>query len=86
MNDSFVMKAWGESLGVDGKVTMLPDPFLEFTKAVDKEVDLTEAGLGKRSLRYCLVVDDGVVVEELIEESPAQLKVSTAENLLSKLN
>lgn len=79
------MKAWGESMGVSDKVTMAADPFLDFTKTVEKSIDLSGPGLGNRSMRYCMVVDDGVVVEELVESSPSELKVSTAENLLTKL-
>lgn len=53
--------AWGKSVGADGKVLMLADGSAIFTKAIDAELDLTDKGLGTRSRRYAMLVDDGVV-------------------------
>src|ERR1700759_2753566 len=61
VNDPFVMGAWGKDQKADGKVHMLADPEGAFTRAVDLEMDLSKAGLGKRSQRYSMIVDNGVV-------------------------
>lgn len=79
------MNAWGEKIGSEGKVTMIADPFAEFTKELGLDIDLTQAGLGVRSKRYSMVVDDGKVVKKFVEESPSELKVSTAENMIENL-
>ena len=61
VNDAFVMDAWGKSQNVGDKVMMLADGSAAFTKAIGMELDLIEAGLGVRSNRYSMVVEDGVV-------------------------
>src|SRR5579864_2902120 len=61
VNDAFVMGAWGKDQKVGDKVLMLADGSGDFTKAVGLELDLTDRGLGKRSQRYAMVVDNGAV-------------------------
>ncbi len=84
VNDPFVMGAWGEAQDVDGKVTMLSDGNGEFTKALGLELDATKAGLGQRSKRYSMVVEDGVV-KQLNVEAPGDYQASSAEHLLEQL-
>src|SRR5580692_661791 len=70
VNDPFVMDAWGKSLHAEGKVTMLADGSAAFAKAAGLELDLTGRGMGMRSKRYSMVVDNGVVKNIHIEENP----------------
>jgi peroxiredoxin len=85
VNDVFVMNAWGTGAGADGKVTMLADGNGDFTKALGLELDASGFGMGTRGLRFALIVDDGVVSHSFIEESPSEVKASSAENVLSSL-
>jgi peroxiredoxin len=78
VNDVFVMDAWGKAQGAEGKVLMLADGNGEFTKALGLELDATKSGMGIRSKRFSMVVDDGVV-KELHVEAPGEFKVSSAE-------
>lgn len=84
VNDAFVMDAWGKSVGADGKVLMLADGSAVFTKAVGAELDLTDKGLGVRSRRFAMLVDDGVVKVLNLEEGGA-FTVSGAEDILAAL-
>ncbi|HEY5072704.1 MAG TPA: peroxiredoxin [Caulobacteraceae bacterium] len=84
VNDVFVMKAWGENQDVGSDVLMLADGNGEFTKAVGLELDASRFGMGPRSQRYSLVVDDGVV-KELNVEQGGEFRVSSAEYLLAQL-
>jgi peroxiredoxin len=61
VNDAFVMDAWGKEHGAAGKVTMLGDGSAEFTQAIGLDLDRTEAGMGIRSQRYSMVVENGIV-------------------------
>lgn len=83
--DFFVMNAWGKSLGTGDSVDMLADGNHEFTRAVGLTLDLSGAGLGERSQRYAMVLDDGVVTYLGVEESPGEATVSSAETVLEKL-
>ena len=85
VNDAFVMGAWGKDQGAGGKVLLLADGSAEFTKAVGLELDLIERGLGVRSARYAMIVDDGVVKLLNKEEAPAGLDTSSAETVLEAL-
>src|SRR5262245_43235140 len=67
VNDVFVMDAWKQSSGADGKIEFLADGNGEFTKAINMEFDATAGGLGTRSRRYSMLVDDGVVKKLNIE-------------------
>jgi peroxiredoxin len=82
VNDAFVMGAWGKDQQCGGKVTMLADGSGQFTKALGLEFDLTERGLGVRSKRFSMIVDDGVVKQLNIEENPGEAKTSGAQHML----
>jgi len=84
VNDAFVMKAWGENQGTQGEILMLADPAGDFTKAIGLEMDASKFGLGLRSQRYSMIVDDGVV-KELNIEAPGEFKVSAADYMLAQL-
>jgi glutaredoxin/glutathione-dependent peroxiredoxin len=84
VNDAFVMAAWAKEQGVDGKVVMLADGSAAFTKALGLELDLTARGMGVRSQRYALIVDNGKVTHVAIEQ-PGGFEVSKAEAVLSAL-
>jgi len=83
VNDAFVMDAWGQSQNVGDKVLMLADGNADFTKAVGLEMDGSGYGMGTRSQRYAMVVENGIV-KELLVEAPGQFEVSSAEYVLSK--
>jgi peroxiredoxin len=82
VNDAFVMGAWGKDQKADGKVHMLADGNGDFTRAVGLEMDGTKFGMGKRSQRYSMIVDNGVVTSVNVE-APGAFEVSSAEYLLS---
>ncbi len=84
VNDAFVMDAWGKSQNVGDKVAMLADGNGDFTKAMGLEMDGTGFGMGHRSKRYAMVVDNGVV-KSLEVEQPGKFEVSSAEAVLGKL-
>jgi peroxiredoxin len=84
VNDAFVMDAWGKSQNADGKVLMLADGSAQFAKAVGLDLDLMDKGLGMRSQRYAMVVNDGKV-EKLFVEQGGKFEVSSAEHVLSEL-
>ena len=85
VNDAFVMSAWGKDQNVGDKVMMLADGNGDFTKAVGLTMDGTGYGMGLRSQRYAMVVDDGVVKTLNVEEGPGKAEVSGADNLLKSL-
>ena len=84
VNDAFVMAAWGKDQDVGGKVDMVADGSADFTKAAGLELDLMDKGLGLRSQRFSMVVDDGVVKSLNIDE-PGKLENTSAEKLLEQL-
>src|SRR5260221_6308447 len=84
VNDAFVMGAWGKDQKADGKVAMLADGNGDFTRAIGLELDATANGLGKRSKRYAMVVENGVV-KTLNVEAPGAFEVSSAEAILKTL-
>src|SRR5215472_6467173 len=85
VNDAAVMTAWGKDQKTEGKVTMLADGSGDFVRALGLELDLTKAGLGIRSKRYSMLVDDGVVKSLNIEQQPGQVDVSSAQAMLRAL-
>ncbi len=85
VNDPFVMKAWAEKTGGDGKIDFLADGSAEFAKGVDMVLDATAGGLGIRSKRYSMLVDDGVVKQFNVEEAPGKCEVSGGQALLGQL-
>lgn len=85
VNDAFVMAAWGKDQKVGDDVLMVGDGSAEFTAKLGLELDLTERGLGVRSRRFAMVVDDGKVTQLNIEEDPRGMSVSGAETILGQL-
>jgi peroxiredoxin len=85
VNDVFVLEAWKKSTNADGKVEFLSDGNGDFAKAIDMAFDGSGMGLGTRSKRYSMLVEDGVVKTFNIEESPGQCSVSGGETLLKQL-
>jgi peroxiredoxin len=84
VNDAFVMGAWGEQQKVGNKIMMLADGNGDLTKALGLELDGSRFGMGKRSQRYAMVVDNGVVTKLNVEE-PGAFAVSSAEHVLTEL-
>ena len=85
VNDPFVMNAWGEANNADSKITMLSDPYLLFTKAIGAEVDRNSKGMGIRSNRYVLVIQNLEVVNIQVEKETKQCGLSSAEGVLDLL-
>ena len=85
VNDPNVMKAWGENQGVGDKIFMIADPFLKFTKAIGAEVDKSEKGLGIRSNRYTMLVENEIIKKFEVEKETATCELSAAENFLRKI-
>ncbi|WP_428263283.1 peroxiredoxin [Haliangium sp.] len=83
VNDPFVMNAWGNELGAAGKVTMLPDGNGELTQALGLEMDGSGAGLGTRSKRFSMTIEDGVVKSLDVEEKASEVTVSGADSCLA---
>ncbi len=81
VNDAFVMAAWGRDQGAGDDVMMLADGSAELTRAMGLDIDLTSRGFGVRSMRYSMLVDDGVVTALHAEEATG-LSVSDADTLL----
>jgi peroxiredoxin len=82
VNDVFVMDAWKKATDTDGKIEFLADGSAAFANAIGLSVDLGPRGLGTRSQRYAMVVEDGVVKTLNIEDAPGKADISGAENLL----
>ena len=85
VNDPFVMNAWGEANNAAGKITMLSDPYLLFTKAIGAEVDRNSKGMGIRSNRYAMVIQNLEVVNIQVEKETKQCGLSSAEGVLDLL-
>jgi peroxiredoxin len=84
VNDVFVMDAWGKDIGTGDKVMMLADGNGTYSKALGLELDASGYGMGTRSQRFAIVVDDGVI-SQLHVEGPGEFKVSSAESVLENL-
>ena len=85
VNDPNVMKAWGDNQNAGKKIFMAGDPFLKFTKAIGAEVDKSEKGLGIRSNRYTMLVENGEVKKIEEEKETATCELSAAENFLKAI-
>jgi peroxiredoxin len=85
VNDVFVMDAWAKQSGAEGKVTFLADGSANFAKAIGLSLDMSQRGLGMRSQRYSMLIDDGVVRKLNIEEAPGKAELSGADALLKAL-
>jgi glutaredoxin/glutathione-dependent peroxiredoxin len=84
VNDASVLRAWGEQANATGKVTMLADGNGDFARSLGLEVDLAKAGMGKRSRRYSMLVDNGVVKQLNVEE-PGAFGVSGGDHMLTQI-
>ena len=86
VNDAFVMDAWKSASGADGKIDyFLADGSADFAKAIGLTADLNARGLGTRSQRYAMVVDNGVVKMLNVEDAPGKAEISGADNMLKGL-
>jgi len=79
------MKAWGENQNVGNKVFMAADPYCEFTKSIGAEIDRTEKGLGMRSARYTMLVENNVIRNIKLEEDTSHCEISAAENFIKEI-
>ena len=84
VNDPFVMDAWGKDRGTGNNILMLGDGNGDFTRAIDLSLDLSGNGLGSRSQRYAMIVENGTVTALEVEDGPG-LNLSSAENIVNKL-
>jgi len=84
VNDPFVMEAWGKDQNVGDKVLMLADGSAKFARDLGLELDLVDRGLGVRSQRFAMIVNDGTVEKIMVEEAGA-FDVSSAESVLANL-
>ena len=82
VNDPFVMNAWGKENNVGDKIIMMGDPFLNFTRAIGAEVDKSGRGLGIRSNRYTMFVDNMKVIKLQEEKDTGSCEISAAENFV----
>ena len=85
VNDPNVMKAWAQNQNVGNKIFMVGDPFCKFTRAIGAEVDKSAKGLGIRSNRYTMLLEDGVVKKIEEEKETATCELSAAENFLNEI-
>ena len=86
VNDVFVLNRWNEDSKAVGKITMLADGSADFAKKTGLEIDLTARGLGVRSKRYAMAVDNGVVTILNVEDAPPQHDKSSAATLCSMVD
>jgi peroxiredoxin len=84
-NDHHVLSAWSNATGADGKIAFLADGNAEFATATGLTFDGAGGGMGLRSKRYSMLVEDGVVTQLNIEESPGKVDLSGAEHLLAQI-
>ena len=85
VNDPNVMKAWGEMHNVGNKILMLGDPYCTFTKLIGAEIDRMTKGLGIRSSRYTMLVENGVATKIKEELDTGTCEISAAENFLKEI-
>jgi len=85
VNDAFVMDAWKKATGAEGKIEFLADGNAEFAKGIDMAFDASGNGLGTRSRRYSMLVEDGVVKKFNIEDAPGKCDISGGQALLAQI-
>ena len=85
MNDPYVMNAWGEVNNIGNKIKMLSDPYLLFTKAIGAEVDRNTKGMGIRSNRYAMVIENLKILNVQVEKESKLCGLSSAETILDIL-
>ncbi|MCP8939229.1 peroxiredoxin [Alsobacter sp. SYSU M60028] len=86
VNDVFVMDAWAKATGADGKIEFLADGSADFAKAVGLSADRSAFGMGTRSQRYSMLVEDGVVTALNVEEGAGKAELSGADKMLADLS
>lgn len=86
VNDVFVLTQWSKDSGAAGKIEMLADGSADFAKKLGLEIDLTARGLGVRSKRYAMAIDNGVVKVLNVEDAPPQHDKSSAATLCSMVD
>ena len=79
------MKAWGENQNVKDKIFMASDPFCKFTKLIGAEVDKIEKGLGIRSVRYTMLIENEIIKKIKEEEDTGTCEISAAENFIANI-
>ncbi len=84
-NDPYVMNAWGDTNNTEDKIKMLSDPYLLFTKAIGAEVDRNSKGMGIRSNRYAMVIENLEVLKIQVEKETKQCGLTSAESILEIL-
>ena len=85
VNDVFVMDAWGEATGANGRIMMLADGNATYTRALGLDTDASEGGMGIRSRRYSMIVENGIVKALNIEEKRGSTDISGAATLIGQL-
>ena len=85
VNDAFVMKAWAEAHGAEEEIIMFADGNAELTEALDLVLDGTAFGMGKRSTRAFMIVDDGAIEEVTVESNPGVVATSGASSCFAKV-
>ena len=85
VNDPYVMDAWGQAHNIENKIIMLSDPYLLFTKAIGAEVDRNSRGMGIRSNRYSMVIENFEVSNIQVEKETKECGLSSAEGILDIL-
>ncbi len=84
VNDPFVMRAWGQQAGTEGKITLLADSSGELTKALGLDIDLSSAGLGVRAKRFALTLDDGIVKDIQVDASTNDCDLASASCMIRR--
>jgi len=85
VNDPNVLKAWGEAHNVGDKILMLGDPYCIFTKLIGAEIDRMAKGLGVRSSRYTMLIENGIATKIKEESDAGTCEISAAENFLKEI-
>lgn len=84
VQDVFVMNAWGESAGVGDRIVMAADGNGELTRALGLELDASAFGMGQRSQRFAMIIEDGII-RQLMVDPPGEFHLSSAEQVMSRL-
>ena len=85
INDPFVMDVWGKAHNVQNKILMVGDATGEFTKNIGAEINLSHRGLGIRSSRYTMLVENGKIIKISEEEIPGKCIITSAEHFLKEI-
>jgi len=85
VNDHYVLDAWAKATGAEGRIAFLADGTATFAKAAGLDFDASAGGLGVRSRRYSALVEDGIVKQLNIEESPGKADLSSAAHILAQI-